>query len=180
MITVTLDEYKLFASIAGDKNNLQIESLLQEASTVVENYIGLTYETNLEDQYLILNEGRAVYFVDSPELIQQVTHISRVTGTPTELDEGGDYVIAKEALHLVSRTYPEYDFLLVSYGEGAQLTPPNDVKLAVMLLTQYYYKEEYSKTSTQVGGQSAKLKDSSESNSLPNRVRTLLDFHRVL
>lgn len=179
MITVTLPEYKTFASITGDKRNDQIVSLLQEASDICENYLGFKYEQPIPEETLILSEGRSVYYPVAVGKPETVHYRSKVSGTEELLVELTDYIIATDgSVHLLTKAPRDYDVLLLAYS-NTLVSAPKDVKLAVCLLTQYYYKAEYGSTSTQVAGQTTK-REASDSASLPSRVRALLDFHRVL
>lgn len=179
MITIDIADYKVFAAISGDKTNAQLTALLEDSAKIVEGYLGVTYEAPLPDDVITLLSDRVEYYLDYPAQLDTVTHIDRITGDTTLLSEGSEYIVYDGKLRLMSTAFSSFDTLSLGYN-GASLTAPEDIKMAVMLLTQYYYKQDYSRVSSQVAGQSSRNADSNESTSLPNRVRAILDFHRIL
>jgi len=178
--SVTLDEYKVFASIAGDKTNEQIISLLASSTILVEKYMGITLAGTNTEVVLFTTEGRALYFLNTVGTVTYAEYFNRVTGATTELTEFLDYIQGDLEFTLITLPVRDYDTVTLNLSEP--MIPDlgsfsSDVKLAVMLLTQHYFKGEYNKTSASSGSQQV---DYRESRSLPDSVRTILDFHRIL
>lgn len=178
---VTLDEYKTFASIAGDKTNSQLTSLLEYSTLIVQNYTGVTYAVYDEDITVNTVKDRVTYFLDIVGTITTCRYYTRSTGETTELYSPADFIQDDYSITIFGITPEDYDILYISMSAESipedEVLIPDDIKLAVMLLTQYYYKKEYNKTSSQSAGQQI---DYRESKNIPNRVRALLDFHRII
>jgi hypothetical protein len=170
---VTMSEYKTFASISGDKLDARLEPMLTVATQVVLNYIGKYLQGDLGSVDVFTRVGKTTYYVDIVGAkIISIMLTSRASGevsTP-------EYVIDGDAVILLEAPTVDYDTLTIGLL-GSTNTVTEDIKQAIMMLTQYYYKGEYNRTQVAAGGSQI---DYAESKSIPNSIRALLDFYRVL
>ena len=180
---VSMDEYKLFASISGVKTDDRIARLLEFSKNLVEQYIGMKFAGPSDDFVVYTIKDRHVYFLDTlGGTVLRGTMTSRSTGITRDIILETDFIVEGTRLELLDMKVGDRDKISLviaanSMSKNAVDSSPDEIKLAIMLLTQYYFKEEYNKTAATNGGQQI---DYAESNSLPHRVRAILDFHRVL
>lgn len=180
MTLATLDEYKEFADISGEKTNDKISTLLEVSSAVILAYCGITIGDESSPVTVYTEEGKTGYYLDTLGSAPTVTYTHRLAideleaGTIVDLVEGTDFFYIDGELRLQTVSPLDYDVITATF---TTTSVPSTLKQATILLTQYYYKGEYNKTGSTAGGSQI---DYTESSNIPNHVKTLLNFHRVL
>lgn len=171
---ITLDEYKVFANIAGDKLNSEISALIKSASQIVIDFLGYDPSSVAMSTYpILLHPGRTVYYLDNPD-----TKVISLSITNMNGDEKGSPSFFQEdsRVELFGYTPVQGDIATLSTSttsDGARL---ESIKLATMLLTKYYYKEEFNKTSVGAGGQTVSYQTGKN---FPPHVRAILMQNRI-
>jgi hypothetical protein len=172
---VTEEEYKVFASITGDKSNEQIVELLAFSSLIVEKYMGITFAGTGTSVLMYTQANRTDYFLDVVGVIDTFGYTVRSTGEVIAFETPEHFIQQDDKLILIATPTSDLDTMALNLIGANEASA--EVKLAIMILTQYYYKKEYNTTGAATSGQQI---DYQESKSLPNSVRTILDFHRII
>ncbi len=176
---VTLDEYKTYSKIASTENDTRLSFIITSVSKLVREYCSrLIINEDPQTQYD--NGGsNLVYTKEFP--IQSVTSIEVSTDygvSYTSLVAGTDYVIdnKRDAIYFISEDGVEYvNKYKISYIAGFDETP-SDLKLAILDLVEYYYKNESTpkRMSNFVTIEYVKTSD------FPPHIKRVLDLYRVI
>jgi hypothetical protein len=193
---ITVQEYKNAEGMTGNKDDQRLAVIVPQVSDLVKNYFGTSfidyYSTdkieyfNIED-----NTTNTVILSECPvTTIDEVAERTSYSGSYTALttadyeyyfDSTADAIIRtnKEGTR---RSFPKgMGAVKVTYNAGYSATP-NDLKLAIFDLVNYYLRNEHKTQRTLAGATmqqqgSATLRGSTD---FPDHIKRVLDLYRVV
>lgn len=176
---ITLEEYKTYASISSTEYNDKLNLVIKSVSSLVRAYCArkLISEEPEVDYY---NGGiNSIYTKEFP--IISVTSLERSIDygqTYATLVEFVDYVVdkQKDQLYLITEDLIESPNKYKLTYTGGYLEVPEDLKLAILDLVDYYYKNETvpKRMSNFVTIEYVKTTD------FPPHIKRVLDLYRVV
>lgn len=176
---ISIDEYKTYTSIKSVEYDTKIASIISQVSALVRAYCSRNLIN--EDTLVEYDNGGnpLIYTREFP--IQTVDLIEKSTdygATYTPLTLNVDYVIDKQrnALYIITEdeVYIPNKYK-VTYTGGYEVTP-EDLKLAILDLVDYYYKGESTvkRMSNFVTIEYVKTTD------FPPHIKRIFDLYRVI
>lgn len=187
---ITLTEYKDMEGIQNPKDDYNLSELITSVSQLVKTYCGNTfvdfYSTDKVETFTIDWNTHLVQLTESPvvsvsavETRNSVTSsYQAVTSTNYYLDENTDTV-----LYVTGSSYRNWPrgpgAVKVTYRAGYS-TLPSDLKLAVIDLITYYYRDEYKERKTLAGATLQNPGTSSQDSSVafPDHIKRVLDLYK--
>lgn len=187
---ITLTEYKDMEGIQNPKDDYNLSQLITSVSQLVKTYCGNTfvdfYSTDKVETFTIDWNTHLVQLTESPvvsvsavETRDSVTSsYQAVTSTNYYLDENTDTV-----LYVTGSSYRNWPrgpgAVKVTYRAG-YATLPSDLKLAVIDLITYYYRDEYKERKTLAGATLQNPGTSSQDSSVafPDHIKRVLDLYK--
>lgn len=187
---ITLKQYKESENIASTKDDFVIDQIINSVSQLVKTYCGNSfvdyYSTNKVDTVSINWDTHVVQLDESPvnsivsvEVRDSVTDSYRtVPSTEYYLDEATDSV-----MYVTGSTYKLWPrgagAVKVTYTAGYNACPL-DLKLAVVDLVTYYYKDEYKERRTLAGATLQNPGSSTQDSSVafPDHIKRVLDLYK--
>ena len=187
---ITLTEYKDMEGIQNPKDDYNLSELITSVSQLVKTYCGNTfvdfYSTDKVETFTIDWNTHLVQLTESPvvsvsavETRNSVTSsYQAVTSTNYYLDENTDTV-----LYVTGSSYRNWPrgpgAVKVTYRAGYS-TLPSDLKLAVIDLITYYYRNEYKERKTLAGATLQNPGTSSQDSSVafPDHIKRVLDLYK--
>jgi hypothetical protein len=187
---ITLKQYKESENIASTKDDFVIDQIINSVSQLVKTYCGNSfvdyYSTNKVDTVSINWDTHIVQLDESPvnsivsvEVRDSVTDSYRtVPSTEYYLDEATDSV-----MYVTGSTYKLWPrgagAVKVTYTAGYNACPL-DLKLAVVDLVTYYYKDEYKERRTLAGATLQNPGSSTQDSSVafPDHIKRVLDLYK--
>jgi len=187
---ITLTEYKDMEGIQNPKDDYNLSQLITSVSQLVKTYCGNTfvdfYSTDKVETFTIDWNTHLVQLTESPvvsvsavETRDSVTSsYQAVTSTNYYLDENTDTVF-----YVTGSSYRNWPrgpgAVKVTYRAGYS-TLPSDLKLAVIDLITYYYRDEYKERKTLAGATLQNPGTSSQDSSVafPDHIKRVLDLYK--
>ena len=187
---ITLREYKDMEGIQNPKDDYNLSQLISSVSQLVKTYCGNTfidyYSTDKVDTFSIDWDTHLVQLTESPvisvsavETRDSVTSsYQAVTSTNYYLDYNTDTV-----LYVTGSNYKNWPrgpgAVKVTYRAGYS-SLPGDLKLAVIDLITYYYRDEYKERKTLAGATLQNHGTSSQDSSVafPDHIKRVLDLYK--
>ena len=187
---ITLREYKDMEGIQNPKDDYNLSQLISSVSQLVKTYCGNTfidyYSTDKVDTFSIDWDTHLVQLTESPvisvsavETRDSVTSsYQAVTSTNYYLDYNTDTV-----LYVTGSNYKNWPrgpgAVKVTYRAGYS-SLPGDLKLAVIDLITYYYRDEYKERKTLAGATVQNPGTSSQDSSVafPDHIKRVLDLYK--
>lgn len=189
---ITLEEYKVSENLKNLENDSRIESLITSVSQLVKTYCGTTlidYVTADKVEEFSLDYNTSNIQVSEGPLIS-------VSKVEERASYGADYVELTEAAKefyadlkgdLIIRTtnsgfaqWPQGPGCVKITYRGGYTTVPEDLKLVVIDLVRYYFKDEYKPRRT-IGGSSLTNEPTStqwRNVSFPDHIKRVLDLYK--
>ena len=176
---ITPQEYNTFIGYEGSKVEPRVPQIIKAVSSTISNYLGYSISSSgTKSDSIRLIEGRNIYYLDSMDVssIDSSRYYSRDTDTSTDLFAYKDIILSGSRIELmVDWPIKENDILFVEYNVPKEVQ--EDIKLAALMLTRYYVKDEYIAQGMSAAGSSITY---ITGKNLPPHVRTILDLHRLL
>lgn len=187
---ITLREYKDMEGIQNPKDDYNLSQLITSVSQLIKTYCGNTfvdfYSTNKVETFTIDWNTHLVQLTESPvnaivsvETRDSVTSsYSTVQTTDYYLDSNTDTVF-----YVTGSSYKNWPrgagSVRVTYTAGYQ-NLPSDLKLAVIDLITYYYRDEYKERKTLAGATLQNPGSSSQDSSVafPDHIKRVLDLYK--
>ena len=187
---ITLREYKDMEGIQNPKDDYNLSQLISSVSQLVKTYCGNTfidyYSTDKVDTFSIDWDTHLVQLTESPvisvsavETRDSVTSsYQAVTSTNYYLDYNTDTV-----LYVTGSNYKNWPkgpgAVKITYRAGYS-SLPGDLKLAVIDLITYYYRDEYKERKTLAGATLQTPGTSSQDSSVafPDHIKRVLDLYK--
>lgn len=197
MDLITLEDYKTFKGISGYSEDAKITPLITSVSQLVKTYCGRTfldnYDNAITEFYSITYDTTFIQPRETP--IKEVISVSErdsVIGTYVELGAADYYLDTYyDSIFRINNNGTTYKTFTqgpgsvkIVYKAGYEFCP-EDLKLAVIDLINYYLKEDW-KVSRTIG--SATMQSSGPVGKLgnpgsavfPDHIKRVLDLYRVL
>jgi hypothetical protein len=183
---LSLAQYKLQRGINSTTDDAKLNTILASISALVKNYCGRSfidyYSVNKVEKFSLKWEQKAVFLSETP-IVNVVT--------VKELDEGtnntyttltsSQFVVDNnmDAIYRVENGEFEYfptgiNAVEVTYT-GGYATTPEDLKLALVDLTTYYYKDEYK---PELNHSSFTIRNPTSAADFPEHIKRVLDLYR--
>lgn len=192
---ITIDEYKQLMNITSDKDNERLDALISSASALVKTYCGRTFVDYASvDKTEVLNiaeDTHIAQLVESP--VTSVTSVeirSTYAEAYSELTEADFEFFLDLNTDSIYRTNGTTGYTNWPYGPGSVkvlykggfISVPEDLKLAVVDLVTYYYKNEYKGTQNMSGSTSRTPSTTTQSGnvSFPDHIKRVLDLYKNL
>ena len=191
---ITLDEFKASEEVQSLKNDDRLNSLITSVSQLVKTYCGNTfvdyYSVDKIETFSLDYATTNIQLTESP-----IVSVSEVKERPnygeayTVLTEGAFEFFVDKDTDIITRTssngYVYWPIgpggVVVTYRAGYDTTAiPSDLKLAVIDLVNYYYKDEYKIRQT-IGGSSIENANTSSqwrNVSFPDHIKRVLDLYK--
>jgi len=187
---ITLREYKDLEGIQNPKDDYNLSQLIVSVSQLVKTYCGNSfvdfYSTNKVETFSINWETTLIQLTESPvntivsvEIRDSVTSsYSTVQTTDYYLDSNTDTVF-----YVTGSSYKNWPrgpgAVRITYTAGYQ-NLPSDLKLAVIDLITYYYRDEYKERRTLAGATLQNPGSSSQDSSVafPDHIKRVLDLYK--
>jgi len=187
---ITLREYKDLEGIQNPKDDYNLSQLIVSVSQLVKTYCGNSfvdfYSTNKVETFSINWETTLIQLTESPvntivsvEIRDSVTSsYSTVQPTDYYLDSNTDTVF-----YVTGSSYKNWPrgpgAVRITYTAGYQ-NLPSDLKLAVIDLITYYYRDEYKERRTLAGATLQNPGSSSQDSSVafPDHIKRVLDLYK--
>lgn len=180
---ITLIEYKTYKKINSTSSDTAISNIIASVSALVKNYCNrsfVDFATTDKVEYFDSNTT-SVLLSEFP--IISVTHVKTSSdggATQTTLVEGTDYYVDSDNDSIITTSaapflYSAVKFksLEVSYKAG-YTSAPDDLKIAVMDLVDYYKDEQFTSKKQTMG---ATIEYSPAK--LPHHIKRILDLYRM-
>lgn len=187
---ITLREYKDMEGIQNPKDDYNLSQLITSVSQLIKTYCGNSfidyYATNKVETFSIDWNTHLVQLTESPvntivsvETRDSVTSsYSTVQTTDYYLDSNTDTVF-----YVTGSSYKNWPkgpgSVRVTYTAGYQ-NLPSDLKLAVIDLITYYYRDEYKERRSLAGATLQNPGSSSQDSSVafPDHIKRVLDLYK--
>ena len=187
---ITLQQFKDAEGITNVRDDYKLDRIINSVNQLVKTYCGNTfvdfYSTDKVETFTIDWNTHLVQLTESPvvsvsavETRNSVTSsYQAVTSTNYYLDENTDTV-----LYVTGSSYRNWPrgpgAVKVTYRAGYS-TLPSDLKLAVIDLITYYYRDEYKERKTLAGATLQNPGTSSQDSSVafPDHIKRVLDLYK--
>tara|TARA_R110000796_G_scaffold25688_4_gene72196 strand:- start:733 stop:1320 length:588 start_codon:yes stop_codon:yes gene_type:complete len=189
---ITLQEYKTAEGITQPKEDGRLNVLIPSISQLVKTYCGNSfvdyYSTNKTETFNIEWATHTVQLTESPvNTIVSVEEATAYGSTLTALTIGAqEYALNKSTdciLRTTSAGYKNWplgiETVKVVYTAGYSAVPA-DLKLAVIDLMTYYFKNEHKERRTMAGASIQNASTTSQANnvSFPDHIKRVLDLYK--
>ena len=195
MALITLDDYKLFEGINSTKNDDQLDALIESTSALIETYCNTKFgiyagSPGVTDIFDVQWDTYVVQLRYSPIItITSVQERSAYNEAYTTiLNTGGKYEWYFDSISdSVIRTNDSGSYALWPKGVGSvkvtyragYATLPEDLKLAVVDLVTYYFKDEHRVTrSLGTASTQNQVTSSIRDAGFPDNIKRVLDLYR--
>lgn len=187
MAVLTLDRYKIYKSISSTTEDTQHTAIIDAVNAFIEQYCGRTFTGSYSSdktEYFDQTDTE-LYPVEIP--IVGITSLEYSTDNgetySTALVEFTDYIINANNDAIISltgsfcsTTYP-YNAIKLVY-KGGYSTPPLDLELAAVHLTDFYKDEEYTPRKSLAGASVDHVVQPDMTARLPAHIRRVLENYR--
>ena len=191
----TLDDYKTFKGIEHFKDDSKISALVSPISELVKTYCGTSfvdfYSSAKTETFDILDsQTTEIFLTESPlNSVTSVRERKSITETYTTLTNNEEYYIDNEH-DRISRIDGDispkafakgFASISVVYTAGYSSTP-QDLRLALYDLVNYYLKEEYKGRKSLAGAaiQNETATSIRDDIGFPDHIKRILDMYRVV
>lgn len=183
---ISLDEYKLHATINSTQFDDRLTAIIKSVSALVKTYCGRNFIDGynkytleyLEQEFFTSSPG-LVYLPEEPLVsVIEVAYSEDLGTSYTPLVLGTDYGVNvnKSTVYLKdSLQYWGPNSYRIKYTGGYQKTP-DDLRLAVIDLVDYYYKSESTPRKSQGNTVVEFVMDAG----MPSHIRRVLDLYRIV
>jgi hypothetical protein len=180
-LLITLDEYKTYASISSVDKDDRLEPIIKRVSEFVKSYCArgfIEYYDRGTQSFTPIVQ----YFNSSGQLFTREFPLQEIISVELSQDYGKTYTpitnyaldTQNDAVH-VFEEYSGINAYKVTYTAGYKALP-EDLKLAVLDLVDYYYRGE----STPRKSNGNVVVEYVTSTDLPPHIKRVLDIYRVL
>jgi hypothetical protein len=182
---ITLAEYKTYSGILSTNQDAAITSVIPKVSDLVKSICRRTFtdyvnDTKTETKRSLTNNRFLAR--ETPVLSVNSVEFSNDFGqTYTTLTNFIDYVVDvdSDAVEIISYPYVDYEKVNAfrfTYNAGYE-TVPQDLKMAVMDLTQYYLRNDSAVHSTKAVSPNTMQIEYVNSTNLPAHIKRVLDLY---
>jgi hypothetical protein len=180
---ITVAEYKTYSGISSTNQDAALALVVPKVSQLVKSICRRTFVDYLYDPKVEVARS-----CTNNRFLLQETPVVQVTAfefsedfgqTYTTLTEYTDYVVDDDAVEIISYPYKDYvkvRAFRVSYYAGYE-TVPDDLKMAVMDLTQYYMRNDSAVHSTKSVSPNTMQIEYINSTNLPAHIKRILDLY---
>lgn len=193
---VTVAQYKDAEGIRGEKDDDRLAVIVPQISDLVKKYCGISfidyYSTDKVETFTIDdNYTTTLIMSESPLVtIDTVEERTSYSGSYTTLTTGNyEYYVDYESDAVVRTTKDGFPTpfargvgaVRITYNAGYSATP-DDLKLAIFDLVNYYMKDEHKERRTLGGAQVQNQGTSGVRNNtdFPDHIKRVLDLYRVI
>ncbi len=182
---ITLDEYKSYNGIVKTDQDFKISLLIGMVSNLIKAYIGVSLVDNYEDPIteVITLDYDTWYIYPSQFPIRDIVSITQPNYLEYDstvhfpLDFSTDYLLDGDRIIKLG-TQPWYNGpggIVVTYRAGYE-SIPSDLKLAAILLVEYYVKENYIQNRSIMGTTINNY--ATPPGDLPEHIARILDMYK--
>jgi hypothetical protein len=187
---ITLAEYKAYQKTTKTDDDVKINLLIGMASNFIKTYLGSSLVDNYDDPITeVINldyDTSVLYTAQYP--IREIISITEYDSSHYDstihlpLDPTSDFILSNDTIirRRDGRNFSWYrcggnSVIEIVYTAGYE-TVPNDLKLATILLVEYYLKENYIQNRTIMGTSITNV----VSGGLPPYIATILDMYSAI
>jgi len=187
---ITLEEYKLASKITGLGEDTRISSLITSVSALVKTYCNNTivddYSVNKTETFSINFASSSVQLTGSPvNAIVTVKERTGISSDYTTLAANTDYYldtvtdsIFRSGGGSLYKNFPIGPGAVEVVYTSGWATCPEDLKLAVIDLVRYYFKEEHKLRQTIASASIQNPGASGGSIAYPDHIKRVLDLYK--
>lgn len=186
---ITKDTYKQAKALTGAKDDERLDLIASSVSQLVKTYCNNSLMDYVDTPYTeyqtIEFKTNCIMLTESPVLvISEVWERSHPTEAYTQLaNDGTDYILDRRAdtLTRVDTSWPlGVEAIKVVYTAGYSVLP-TDLRLALIDLMAYYFKEEHKVTRQLGSGSMTNPRTSIEDyTGFPDHIKRILDLYRQM
>lgn len=179
---VTRAEYKAYAGIASTTDDAKIDVLIPKVSALVKSLCRRTFLDYVNDSKVEYHEGGTKILLPYEIPILSITSLEYSLdygSTYTALVEYTDYTHRKsdDTIVCIGQDFPYYaNGYKLTYTAGYE-TLPEDLKIAVLDLIQYYMKHDTAIHSNKAPGTNTVQIEYVLSTALPAHIKRVLDLY---
>ena len=191
---ITLDEYKDSQSLKDLKNDTRLNTLIASVSQLVKTYCATSfvdfYSSDKTEVFNVDWETNVVQLGECPVIsITSVEERLSYSSSYITLVEGDlEYYLDPNTDSLLRTTGTTYKDWALGPGsvkviyKGGYVTAPEDLKLAVIDLVKYYFKDEYKERRTLQGASISNTPTSTQWKNLwfPDHIKIVLDLYKQI
>lgn len=181
-LLVTLDEYKLFASIASEEFDDKLSAIIKRVSELVKTYCDRNFIDNYDkvsSTYTSIIEytNQNGYYFTQEFPVRSVQSVELSTDYGTTYSTYTEFVLdkASDSILLYGDVVNQANAFKITYTAGYDKTP-EDLKLACIDLIEYYYRGE---SIPRRAAGSTTLEYVMTEN-LPSHIKRVLDLYRAI
>ena len=182
---LTLDEYKDYEGLSSTKEDTKLELLVNSVSQLVKTYCGNSivdyYYSDKVEEFSMRWASNVVQLTESP--LVSVTSIQSRTSETAEYTTlaATDYHVdvSTDSVFRVKKDWEQgFGSVKVTYKAGYPSTPA-DLKLALVDLVRFYYKNEYKERQSLSGASVDNPSSNSSANvAFPDHIKRVLDLYK--
>lgn len=189
---ITLEDYKEAEGISTPKDDLKLNALIPSVSQLVKTYCNNSFvdyfSTNKVETFSINYPQHFVQLTESPvNTIVSVQERDSITSSYTTLVNNSGYYLDTDTDSVYrsdgANSYKSFPIgpgaVIVTYKAGYS-SVPDDLKLAVIDLITYYFKEERKVRQTIAGASRQNAGSSSQRDNVafPDHIKRVLDLYK--
>jgi hypothetical protein len=187
---VTLSDFKAYKKITKTEDDVKLSLIIESANKLAKTYCRRTfvdYVSSDKVEYFNGNEYSTVLLSEFPVISITSVEIASDGVTYTALTEDEDYFVDYEldAIHtpyqlpFTSGAAPAFKSVKVTY-RGGFAEVPEDLRIAVLDLVEYYRQEEYTPRKSMDGSTIENLGfREGGGSSLPSHIKRVFEMYRV-
>lgn len=170
MEIITVEDWKNYGGLKRPELDGQIPFQIAAANALITQLLGIDDSDEAVD-LLPTKPARRRYFMSSPG--PNVVNTMLIN----------DNLIAKEQYKvypdgsIMLKFSPPEGFMELTYTNATFANVPDDLKLAAILLVEFWFKNDYRESRT-VGGET--IQYNSRKSGVPEHIRTIIEVHRRL
>jgi len=187
---ITLDDYKAFEAINGDKEDIRLTETIGSVSALVRAYCNNSFTDFVSvDKVQVFNIPRGgledLYLKETPLI--SITSVAERTSFSASYNtlNSSDYYYILDSDSLVRMKgdfqikWPEGPGSVIITYKAGYLILPEDLKLAVANLCTHYWKE-YFKTASKNIASSSLTTTFNNTSDMPGHIKRVLDLYRSI
>jgi len=158
LVIVTLTEVKTYLKITSDDDDALLEQLRAGTEKFVKKYCGREFEAGTYTEYVLVENGIG-WLANTP--VTSITSAKLIDGTELNIYEymsNGYFKLLESISETIEVTY-----------DGGET--PDDIKLAVLRLIEYYYNRPE-------GVKSQSFENTNVTFGIPDNVKEILDSYK--
>ena len=186
---ISLDDYKTYKLINSNENDTRLSRIVSSVNSYVVNYCGRTFlDYYSTDKVEYFDATRSMAYLSEMPLISitsvktssdgGVTQVALTENEDYFVDIDNDRILAYNGSYFLA-TSITFKSLEITY-KGGYAKIPEDLKIGILDLVEYYNKEEYIPNRNAGSSSITFITNRTDTKLLPAHIGRVLDIYRVL